>query len=90
VVIIIHALKNSLIPVVTVVGPLFAALVTGTFVVETIFGIPGMGRFFVTSITGRDYPVIMGTILLYAFFLIVTNLLVDITYAWLDPRIRYD
>lgn len=90
VVITIHALKNSLIPVITVVGPLFAALVTGTFVVETIFGIPGMGRFFVTSITGRDYPVIMGTILLYAFFLIVTNLLVDITYAWLDPRIRYD
>jgi len=84
-----HALKNSLIPVVTILGPLFAALVTGTFVTETIFGIPGMGRYFVTSITNRDYPVIMGTILLYAIFLVVANLLVDITYAFLDPRIRY-
>jgi ABC-type dipeptide/oligopeptide/nickel transport system permease component len=90
VVISIHALKNSLIPVVTVLGPLFAALVTGTFVVETIFGIPGMGRYFVTSITGRDYPVIMGTILIYAFILVVMNLFVDVGYAWLDPRIRFD
>ncbi len=90
VVISVHALKNSLIPVITIIGPLFAALVTGTFVVETIFGIPGMGRYFVTSITARDYPVIMGTILLYAFFLTLMNLLVDVAYAWLDPRIRYD
>jgi ABC-type dipeptide/oligopeptide/nickel transport system permease component len=89
-VITIHALKNSLIPVVTILGPMLAALVTGTFVVETFFGIPGMGRYFVTSITGRDYPVIMGTILLYAFILIFMNLFVDIAYAWLDPRIRYD
>jgi ABC-type dipeptide/oligopeptide/nickel transport system permease component len=89
VVIMLHALKNSLIPLVTVLGPLFAILVTGTFVVETVFGIPGMGRYFVTSITGRDYPVIMGTILLYAFFLVVVNMLVDIAYAWLDPRIRF-
>ena len=86
-VVIIHALKNSMIPVVTVLGPLFAALVTGTFVVETIFGIPGLGKFFVT---GRDYPVIMGTLLLYAFILILANLLVDVLYAWLDPRIRFD
>lgn len=89
-VILFHALKNSMIPVVTVLGPLFAALVTGTFVVEVIFAIPGMGRFFVTSIAGRDYPVIMGTILLYAGFLVIANLLVDVAYAWLDPRIRYD
>ncbi|NWG17926.1 MAG: ABC transporter permease [Chloroflexi bacterium] len=89
-VIVAHALRNSLIPVVTILGPLFAALVTGTFVVETIFGIPGMGRYFVTSITGRDYPVIMGTILLYAFFLVVMNLLVDLAYMWIDPRIRFD
>lgn len=89
-VILFHALKNSLIPVVTVIGPLFAALVTGTFVVETIFAIPGMGKFFVTSIGGRDYPVIMGTILLYAAFLVIANLIVDMAYAWLDPRIRYD
>lgn len=84
-----HAMKNSLIPVVTILGPLFAALVTGTFVTELIFGIPGMGKYFVTSITNRDYPVIMGTILLYAMFLVVANLVVDVVYAWLDPRIRY-
>ncbi len=85
-----HALKNSMIPVVTILGPLFAALVTGTFVTELIFGIPGMGKYFVTSITNRDYPVIMGTILLYAVFLVIANLVVDIMYAYLDPRIRYD
>ena len=89
-VIIRHALKNSLIPVVTILGPMFAGLVTGTFVVETVFGIPGMGKYFVTSITNRDYPVIMGTILLYAFLLVIANLLVDISYAFLDPRIRYE
>ena len=88
-VVLFHALKNSLIPVVTVLGPLFAALLTGTFVTETIFAVPGMGRFFVTSVTNRDYPVIMGTILLYAAFLVLANLIVDIVYAWLDPRIRY-
>jgi ABC-type dipeptide/oligopeptide/nickel transport system permease component len=84
-----HALRNSLIPVVTILGPLFAALLTGTFVTELIFGIPGMGKYFVTSITNRDYPVIMGTILLYAVFLVLANLAVDIMYAFLDPRIRY-
>ena len=90
VVIIRHALRNSLIPVVTVMGPIFAFLVTGTFVTETIFGVPGMGRYFVTSITNRDYPVIMGTILLFAVVIVVANLVVDLLYAWLDPRIRYD
>jgi ABC-type dipeptide/oligopeptide/nickel transport system permease component len=85
----VHALRNSMIPVVTVFGPAIAYLVTGTFVVETIFGIPGMGRFFVTSITGRDYPVIMGTILIFAVLLVFVNTLVDIVYVWLDPRIRY-
>jgi len=85
-----HALKNSMIPVVTILGPMFAALVTGTFVTELVFGIPGMGKYFVTSISNRDYPVIMGTILLYAIFLVIANLVVDIVYALLDPRIRYD
>lgn len=89
-VVLAHAMKNSLIPVVTVLGPLFAALLTGTFVTETIFGIPGLGRYFVTSVTNRDYPVIMGTILLYAAFLVLMNMFVDIVYAWLDPRIRFD
>lgn len=85
----LHALKNAMIPVVTVLGPLFAALTTGTFIIELIFGIPGMGGFFVTSISNRDYPVIMGTTLLYASFLVMANLLVDLTYALLDPRISY-
>ena len=84
-----HALRNALIPVVTFLGPLSAALVTGTFVTVLVFGIPGLGRYFVTSITNRDYPVIMGTILLYAVFLVISNLVVDLLYALLDPRIRY-
>jgi ABC-type dipeptide/oligopeptide/nickel transport system permease component len=90
VVVVGHALKNSLIPVVTILGPMFAGVVTGTFVVEQIFGIPGLGKHFVTSIGNRDYPVILGTTLLYAVLLVIANLVVDITYAWLDPRIRYD
>jgi ABC-type dipeptide/oligopeptide/nickel transport system permease component len=85
-----HAVKNAFIPVATILGPMFAALVTGTFVIEQIFAIPGMGRFFIRSITNRDYPVVMGTTLLYAVFLVVANLAVDITYAFLDPRIRFE
>lgn len=84
-----HALKNAMIPVVTTLGPLFAFLITGSFVAELIFGIPGMGKFFVVSITNRDYPVIMGTTLLLATFVILANLLVDLMYVWLDPRIQY-
>jgi ABC-type dipeptide/oligopeptide/nickel transport system permease component len=90
VVIIVHALKNSLIPVVTILGPIFAGLVTGTFVVEQIFGINGMGKHFITSVGNRDYQVITGVTLIYAIILVAANLLVDISYAWLDPRIRYD
>jgi ABC-type dipeptide/oligopeptide/nickel transport system permease component len=85
-----HALKNAFIPVATVLGPMFAFIVTGALIVETIFAIPGLGRYFVTSITNRDYPVIMGTTLLFAAIIILANLVVDVTYAWLDPRIRYD
>ncbi len=85
-----HALKNSLIPVTTVLGPLMAAWLTGSFIIETIFSIPGIGRFFVTSITDRDYTLIMGTILVYAVLLVFMNILVDISYAFLDPRIRYE
>jgi ABC-type dipeptide/oligopeptide/nickel transport system permease component len=84
-----HALRNALIPVITVIGPLFAGLVTGSMIVEQVFAIPGMGKFFVTSVLGRNYPVIMGTVLLFAVFLVTANLVVDIVYAWLDPRIRY-
>jgi ABC-type dipeptide/oligopeptide/nickel transport system permease component len=85
-----HALKNSMIPVITVMGVIFAFLVTGTIVVETIFGVPGIGRYFATSITNRDYPVIMGTILFFAVVIVLANLVVDLLYAWLDPRIRYN
>jgi len=90
VVVVVHALKNSLIPVVTVLGPLFAGLVAGTFVVEQVFGINGMGKHFVSSIGNRDYQVITGVTLIYAVLLVIANMLVDISYAWLDPRIRYD
>lgn len=83
-----HVLKNALIPVVTVIGPLFAAVGTGSFVVEQIFAINGMGKFFVLSMTGRDYPMIMAVILLYGVFLSAMNLLVDLLYGVLDPRIR--
>ncbi len=85
-----HAMKNSLIPVVTVFGPLLIAVVTGSFVVERIFGIPGMGEFFVTSVTNRDYPIVLGTTLIYSVGLVFANIGVDVAYAWLDPRIRYD
>ncbi len=85
-----HALKNSLIPVTTVLGPLMAAWLTGSFIIEHVFSVPGIGRFFVSSITDRDYTLIMGTILVYAVLLVVMNILVDISYAFLDPRIRFD
>lgn len=84
-----HALKNALIPVITLLGPLFAAVGTGSFFVESIFRVPGMGRFFVQSMTGRDYPMIMAVVLSYGVFLAVMNLLVDLAYGALDPRIRY-
>jgi oligopeptide transport system permease protein len=90
VVIVVHALKNSLIPVVTIIGPAFAGLLTGTFVVEQIFGINGMGKHFITSVGNRDYQVITSVTLIYAVILVIANLLVDISYAVLDPRIRYD
>jgi len=83
-----HALRNALIPVVTVIGPLFAALVTGSMVVEKIFAIPGLGSYFVDSVSSRDYPVIMGTTLLYSLVLVIANLVVDIAYTFIDPRIR--
>ncbi len=83
-----HVLKNAFIPVLTMLGPLFAAVGTGSFFVESIFRVPGMGRFFVISMTGRDYPMIMAVVLCYGVFLAVMNLLVDLLYGVLDPRIR--
>ena len=86
----IHALKNSLIPVATIVGPLLAGAVTGAFIVETIFALNGMGRRFVESINQREYFLQTSLTLIFGILLIAGNLLVDIVYAWLDPRIRYD
>jgi len=83
-----HALRNSLIPVVTLMGPVAASLVTGSFLVETVFQIPGIGRHFVSAVLNRDYPLVMGVTLLYGVILIGSNLAVDLLYAWVDPRIR--
>lgn len=83
-----HALRNALIPVVTFMGPFFAYILTGNFVVEYVFNIPGIGQFFVTSINNRDYPVILGTTVLFATLLVVFNLLVDMAYTVVDPRIK--
>jgi ABC-type dipeptide/oligopeptide/nickel transport system permease component len=85
-----HQLPNALMPVVTVLGPLTATLITGSFVVEFLFAVPGMGRFFITAVTNRDYPLIMGVTLLYAGLLVAANLLADIVSARLDPRIRIE
>lgn len=83
-----HALRNALLPVVTILGTLAAGILTGTFVIEQIFAIPGMGKYFVESINQRDYPVIMGTTVFYSAFLIVMLFLVDVAYGLLDPRIK--
>lgn len=83
-----HALKNALIPVLTILGPLAAAILTGSFVIEYVFQIPGVGKHFVTSIINRDYPVTMGITLLYGVFLLVANFIVDLSYSWADPRIK--
>ena len=83
-----HMLRNSLIPVVTILGPAIAALVTGSFIIEPIFGVPGMGTTFVDSIQTRDYSMIMGTTLFYALLVAIANLTVDLSYGVLDPRIR--
>ena len=84
-----HALKNALIPVVTIVGGQLGTLLAGTVVVETIFALPGMGRLTVEAILFRDYPVVQTNVMLVALTLVTLNLVVDLTYAWLDPRIHY-
>jgi oligopeptide transport system permease protein len=85
-----HTVRNALIPVVTTLGPAFVALVTGSIVIENIYGIPGVGRDFVVSIGNRDYSLIMGTTLLYAVLIVLGNLSVDILYGIIDPRIRVE
>ena len=90
VVIVKHALKNALIPIITVVGLQFGLLLGGAVLTETVFAWPGIGRLIVDSILARDYPVIQGTILIFGLLYILVNLVVDIIYAFIDPRIRYD
>ena len=85
-----HALRNTLIPIVTYVGPLIAGILTGSFVVEKIFAIPGLGREFVTTITNRDYTTILGVTIFYSTLLILCNLIVDIMYVIIDPRIKLE
>ncbi|MDR3615086.1 MAG: ABC transporter permease [Candidatus Obscuribacterales bacterium] len=83
-----HVLRNALVPVATVLGPLTAILITGSFVVEYIYAVPGMGRFFITAVSNRDYDLIIGTTLIFAVLLIVANAVVDIVYHMLDPRMQ--
>ena len=84
-----HALRNALIPVISILGPLVTGIITGSVVIEFLFGIPGLGKEFVTSILSRDYNVVIGVFTFYAALVGVANLIVDLIYPVLDPRIRY-
>jgi len=85
-----HILRNALIPVVTTAGPELAFLISGSFIIENLFNIPGIGRLFVNGVFARDYGLVMGSILFYAFAVAAINLIVDILYVVIDPRIRYE
>jgi len=84
-----HILKNAMIPVVTILGPVAAGLIAGSFIIESIFAVPGVGKFFIQGIFARDYGLMMGTTLFYAAVIAFANLAVDILYGFIDPRIRY-
>jgi oligopeptide transport system permease protein len=88
-VVIRHMIRNALIPVVTILGPILAFLVTGSFIIETFFGIPGIGRYYVQAIVQRDYGMIMAMTVIYAFAVAAMNVIVDVLYGYIDPRIRY-
>jgi len=90
IVVVRHSLRGALLPVLSYLGPATANIVTGSVVIETIFDIPGIGRYFVQSALNRDYPVVMGTVVFYAVLIIALNLIVDMLYAWLDPKVRLD
>lgn len=85
-----HAIRNSILPVITYIGPTFAALITGSFVIEKVFAVPGIGNLFTNSILNRDYTIIMGITTFFAIVLVTSTLLVDIIYVFIDPRITYD
>jgi oligopeptide transport system permease protein len=84
-----HALKPALLPVVSYLGPATAHVITGSVVIEQIFSVPGLGRFFVTGALNRDYTLVMGVVVFYGVLIIVFNFLVDLAYAWLDPKVKY-
>ena len=88
-ILLVHALKPALLPVVSYLGPATAAVITGSVVIEQIFGIPGLGRFFVQGALNRDYTLVMGIVVFYGTLIVVFNFLVDLAYAWLDPKVRY-
>ena len=90
IVVIKHALRAAILPAVSYLGPAAAALLTGSIVVEQVFNLPGIGRFFVQGALNRDYTLVMGTVVIIAGFVVVFNLIVDLLYAVLDPRVRYD
>ena len=83
-----HALRPALVPVVSYLGPAAAGLLTGAVVIETVFGLPGLGRYFVQGALNRDYPLVLGVVILYAALILLFNLLADLGYGWLDPRVR--
>lgn len=85
-----HALRGGLLPVVSFLGPAVAGIITGSFVVETIFQVPGLGRFFVTAAFNRDYTMVLGTVLFYAVLIILLNLVVDVVQVWLNPKLRFE
>jgi oligopeptide transport system permease protein len=85
-----HAVRSAALPVVSYLGPAAAAVLTGSVVVETIFGLPGIGRYFVEGALNRDYTLVMGTVVLVSVFVLVFNLIVDVLYAVIDPRVRLD
>ncbi len=90
IVVVRHALKGGLLPVVSYLGPATAAVITGSVVIESIFDVPGIGRYFVTGALNRDYPVVMGVVIFYAVLIIVLNLIVDLIYGFLDPRVKVE
>ncbi|MBM3572548.1 MAG: ABC transporter permease, partial [Alphaproteobacteria bacterium] len=88
-ILLLHALKNAAVPIVTVIGIGIALLISGVVITETVFNIPGLGRLTVDAVLKRDYPIVQGLILVFAAAKVLVNLLIDISYAFLDPRIRY-
>ena len=90
IVVVRHALRGGLLPVVSYLGPATAAVITGSVVIESIFDVPGIGRYFVNGALNRDYPVVMGVVIFYAVLIILLNLFVDLIYGFLDPRVKVE